>query len=105
MELGSGPEEERFRDEVRTFLAEALPADVAERVKRGKAVGKTALNEWTQRLHARGWAAPGWPVEHGGTGWSLVERQIFEYCQGLRELDRQRQHIVAVVVHSICARR
>ena len=27
--------------------------------------------------HARGWAAPGWPREHGGPGWSLVQQAIF----------------------------
>ncbi|WP_234942686.1 acyl-CoA dehydrogenase family protein [Cupriavidus necator] len=32
---------------------------------------------WQRILHARGWAAPGWPREHGGPGWSLVEQAIF----------------------------
>jgi alkylation response protein AidB-like acyl-CoA dehydrogenase len=32
---------------------------------------------WQAILHARGWAAPAWPVEHGGCGWSAAQRYIF----------------------------
>jgi alkylation response protein AidB-like acyl-CoA dehydrogenase len=41
-------------------------------------VGKDDLARWTRILNRRGWAAPAWPVEHGGTGWSLIERHIFD---------------------------
>jgi len=67
-----------FRDEVRAFLAERLPEDIARRVRYGRAVGKEDQIRWTRILNARGWAAPHWPEEHGGTGWSLVERHIFD---------------------------
>ena len=33
--------------------------------------------EWQRRLHAQGWVAPNWPVEHGGTGWSVTQTFIF----------------------------
>jgi alkylation response protein AidB-like acyl-CoA dehydrogenase len=29
-------------------------------------------------LAAQGWGAPHWPVAHGGPGWSLAERRLFE---------------------------
>ena len=32
---------------------------------------------WQQSLAARGWAGINWPVEHGGTGWSPVQKYIF----------------------------
>lgn len=32
---------------------------------------------WQRILHARGWVAPAWPVEHGGCGWPLTQRYIF----------------------------
>lgn len=36
---------------------------------------------WQKILHARGWAAPDWPVEYGGTDWTVVQRYIFaEEC-------------------------
>ena len=38
--------------------------------------------DWQRILHRRGWAAPAWPVEFGGPGWSVEQRFIFaeEYC-------------------------
>ncbi|PNB53313.1 acyl-CoA dehydrogenase, partial [Pseudomonas sp. GW531-E2] len=32
---------------------------------------------WQRILHRRGWAAPSWPVEHGGPGWGEMQRYIF----------------------------
>jgi alkylation response protein AidB-like acyl-CoA dehydrogenase len=71
-------EQQAFRQEVEVFLAEHLPADVAAKVKRGAGVSKEELTQWTRILNAKGWAAPAWPVEHGGTGWNLVQRHIFD---------------------------
>jgi len=34
--------------------------------------------EWQAILHARGWLAYQWPREYGGTGWSPLQRYIFE---------------------------
>jgi alkylation response protein AidB-like acyl-CoA dehydrogenase len=71
-------EQQAFQQEVEVFLAEHLPADVAAKVKRGAGVSKEELTQWTRILNAKGWAAPAWPVEHGGTGWNLVQRHIFD---------------------------
>ena len=72
------PEQRAFKDEVETFLRDHLPATVAAKVKRGAGVSKDELTEWTRTLNFKGWAAPAWPVEHGGTGWSLMQRHIFD---------------------------
>ena len=72
------PEQAAFKDEVETFLREHLPEHVAAKVKRGAGVSKEELTHWTRTLNAKGWAAPAWPVEHGGTGWNLVQRHIFD---------------------------
>ena len=71
-------EQQAFKDEVEAFLAEQLPASVAAKVKRGAGGSKEELTQWTRTLNAKGWAAPAWPVEHGGTGWNLVQRHIFD---------------------------
>ena len=72
------PEQLVFKEEVETFLARNLPPEVAAKVKRGASVSKEELTQWTRTLNAKGWAAPAWPVEHGGTGWNLVQRHIFD---------------------------
>ena len=69
-----------FRDEVRAFLREHLTEDMV----RATWLNTSVFSEpdvglrWQRILHARGWVAPAWPVEHGGAGWSLVRRWIFE---------------------------
>ncbi|MCW2395319.1 MULTISPECIES: acyl-CoA dehydrogenase family protein [unclassified Sphingobium] len=69
--------EQAFAEEVRAFVRAQCPANVREKVT--NAVGITAAERlaWHKALHARGWAAPHWPVEHGGTGWSPVQTYIF----------------------------
>ena len=70
---------ESFRQEVRAFIREALPAELRARVERGyDLLSRDDHTFWQKQLHARGWAAPGWPVEHGGTGWSAAQRQVFD---------------------------
>ena len=70
--------QQAFRDEVRVFLHAHLPADIADAVRRGAGVGKADLVRWTKILNEQGWAAPNWPVADGGTGWSLIERHLFD---------------------------
>ena len=77
MDLSFSPGERAFRDEVRAFVAAQLPPDVRAKVQRGDALVKDDYARWQAILHARGWVAPGWPREYGGTGWSAVERHIF----------------------------
>ncbi len=67
-----------FRDDVRAFLATALRPEMAARVEAGYALGRDELMEWHRLLHARGWIAPGWPREAGGTGWSEEQRYVFD---------------------------
>ncbi|HET9033218.1 MAG TPA: acyl-CoA dehydrogenase family protein [Dokdonella sp.] len=79
MDLAFTAEEQAFRDEVRTFLRDKLPADIRRRVHLGDG---SQINEdiprWQKILNARGWGAPAWPVEFGGTGWSKARQFIFE---------------------------
>ena len=70
---------ESFRQEVRAFIREALPVELRARVERGyDLLTRDDHTFWQKQLHARGWAAPGWPVEFGGTGWGGAQRQVFD---------------------------
>lgn len=78
MDIDFTPEELAFRDEVRAFLRESLPHDLAEKVRLNKHLGKEDHLRWQRILHARGWYAPAWPEEYGGPGWNVVQRHLFE---------------------------
>jgi alkylation response protein AidB-like acyl-CoA dehydrogenase len=79
MNLDHSPQDSAFRDEVRTFLDESLTPLLREAGSRVTSVfvDKQFSLPWQKILHARGWAAPSWPKEHGGPGWTDVQRYIF----------------------------
>jgi len=80
MDIDFSPEDLAFRDEVRAFLKSDLP----EAVRLGAAASPTVFVEpevgqvWNAVLHNKGWLGYQWPVEYGGTGWSPLQRYIFE---------------------------
>lgn len=78
MDLTLTPEEIAFRDEVRAWLASAMPAPIKRKVDLGLTLVKDDYVTWQKILHAKGWAAPAWPKEHGGPGWTVVQRYLFE---------------------------
>ena len=78
MELNFTTEEEAFRAEVRAFLADKLPERLSAKVRGGQILAKADVEEWHAILNARGWLANHWPEQHGGPGWTAVEKFIFE---------------------------
>jgi len=78
MDLTYTPEEQAFRDDVRGWLADRLSPRLAAKVKKAQRLTKDDYLEWHALLRERGWMAWHWPVEHGGTGWTPVEKHIFE---------------------------
>jgi alkylation response protein AidB-like acyl-CoA dehydrogenase len=72
-----------FRDEVRAFFASEYDAAVAQSLFAGQGSDyKEAIVSWQKKLHAKGWIAPGWPKEYGGTGWSVTQKFIYETERG-----------------------
>jgi alkylation response protein AidB-like acyl-CoA dehydrogenase len=78
MDLNFTPAELAFRDEVRQFMRDQLPHDIAHRVKNGLATHADDYTRWQKILYRRGWGAPGWPKQFGGPGWGPVEMHIFD---------------------------
>ena len=78
MELEYSADELAFRDDVREFLASKLPVRLSDKVKLGKRLTKADLEEWHAILNARGWLAVNWPTEWGGTGWTAVQKHVFD---------------------------
>ena len=78
MDFKDSPADVAFRNEVRQFVATNLPQAIRDRVLGFRRVPREDYVNWQRILHARGWGAPGWPVEFGGTGWNARQRTIFE---------------------------
>lgn len=66
-----------FRADVRTFVRETLPADIAEKVARGRELGKSDYVRWQKILNERGWLTGAWPEAWGGGGWSAARQLAF----------------------------
>ncbi|MBO9429524.1 acyl-CoA dehydrogenase family protein [Sulfitobacter sp. R18_1] len=78
MDLSYTDEERAFREEVRQFLAEKLPKELSEKVRRGQELSKDDHERWHAILNEQGWLATNWPKEFGGAAWNAVQRHIFE---------------------------
>jgi hypothetical protein len=78
VDLNYSQEETAFRDEVRGWLNANLPQDLRDKVASYQELGREDLLRWHRILAKKGWVAPAWPREWGGTGWNVVQRYIFE---------------------------
>jgi alkylation response protein AidB-like acyl-CoA dehydrogenase len=78
MQLKFSAADEAFRQEVRSFVQARLPADIRRKVELGLRLEHQDYVTWFNILEEKGWLTPGWPVAHGGPGWSHVQRYIFD---------------------------
>jgi alkylation response protein AidB-like acyl-CoA dehydrogenase len=76
-------EEQAFQAEVRVFFKNEFPAEYRSKVDGNIRLSKEEIVNWQKILFKKGWAAPSWPVEHGGTGWTQTQRHIFSTEMGL----------------------
>lgn len=79
MNVDFSPKLAAFRAEVADFFATAPTPAIREAGRKTTSVFAPFKQcmEWHKILFEKGWAAPHWPVEHGGTGWSVEQRFIF----------------------------
>ena len=78
MRFDFSAEDEAFRLEVRDFFARHLPRDMARRFFiGGHPPDRADVRRFQALLHERGWGAPHWPKEWGGTDWSPLRKHLF----------------------------
>ena len=77
MHVSFTSEENDFQKEVNSFFNEKYPANIKEKQNRSVPLEKEDFIRWQKTLYEQGWAAPNWPVEYGGTGWTPVQKYIF----------------------------
>jgi alkylation response protein AidB-like acyl-CoA dehydrogenase len=78
MDLNYSTAELAFRDDVRAWLDASVPAELRRKVLDYEELTKDDLVGWHRTLADKGWIAPAWPREWGGTDWTPVERYLFE---------------------------
>ncbi|HSN96940.1 MAG TPA: acyl-CoA dehydrogenase family protein [Candidatus Nanopelagicales bacterium] len=76
MDLSFSPQHLAFRDEVRAFIAEAMPPHIREKAAADSHFEHHEVMEWHKILYRKGWVAPHWPEEFGGSGLDVTSRFI-----------------------------
>jgi alkylation response protein AidB-like acyl-CoA dehydrogenase len=81
VDIDLSKEDLAFRDEVRTFLDEKLSDDIREgsRLTPGVRTPAIIARRWAGILAEKSWLCHNWPAEHGGPGWDVVQKYIFEF--------------------------
>jgi alkylation response protein AidB-like acyl-CoA dehydrogenase len=80
MDLSFNDEDRNFQQQVRTWLETAWPPEMREKQARS-ALGRLSREDivrWQKKLAEKGWAAPNWPKEHGGAGFTATQKYIFD---------------------------
>ncbi|MFZ4608120.1 MAG: acyl-CoA dehydrogenase family protein, partial [Caulobacter sp.] len=77
MNLEFSPEDLAFRDEVRTFIEQNYPESLRGKQDEGDELSKEDFLAWHKVLAKKGWVAPSWPKEWGGTDWTSTQKYIF----------------------------
>jgi len=80
MDLAFSKEDLKFREEVRTFIAEKYDDELRRKMALSKNgyLDKEGQVQWQKALYERGWIAPNWPKEHGGAGFTGNQKYIFD---------------------------
>lgn len=69
-----------FTEEVRDFLSDKLTPELRHfgDAYASYSLPRSVAEEWTGILDEKGWSVPEWPVEYGGTGWSVEQVVTFK---------------------------
>jgi len=78
MDLAFTPEEQAFRAEIRAWVRDHLPPELAHKVHHALRLSRDDLQGWAKVLGRKGWLGHGWPKAFGGPGWNAVQKHLFE---------------------------
>ena len=79
MDASYSKEEEIFRDEVRQWLIDNLPPEIKDQTLGGSTLEPDLMIRWHKTLFEKGWIAPEFSKEMGGSGLNDTEQFIFNY--------------------------
>ena len=79
MDFGYAPENDAFRQEVRTFIADNVTPELQVELKHSRLKGPGPLTkQLLLKLGDEGWIGMSWPKEYGGQERDLIDQYIFE---------------------------
>ena len=90
MEMNLSAEDEAFRHEIRSFIEDKLSPAMREasNLTSGVFAEFDIGQRWHKALYEKGWIAPSWPKEHGGTAWTPMQRYIYDSEAGAAGVPR-----------------
>ncbi|MBC8023857.1 MAG: acyl-CoA dehydrogenase family protein, partial [Burkholderiales bacterium] len=77
MDLRFSPEENAFRQELRSFFRSEVPEIIRKKVSENRHLSKEEMITSHKVLHAKGLTVPHWPKEWGGADWTPVQHYIY----------------------------
>jgi alkylation response protein AidB-like acyl-CoA dehydrogenase len=82
MDFTLTPEQQSFRDEVRSWLTKNLPKDWSSKVQAASDVPREEaydfLRQWQRKMYDAGFVGLTWPKESGGRGLTFMEEMILQ---------------------------
>ena len=78
MDLAFTPQEQTFRQEVRSWVRDSLPGDISHKVLNALHLSREDMQQWARILGKKGWLGHAWPKEFGGPGWNAIQKHLFE---------------------------
>jgi alkylation response protein AidB-like acyl-CoA dehydrogenase len=82
MDFTLTPEQQSFRDEVRSWLSKNLPEDWSSKVQAASDVPREEaydfLRAWQRKMYEAGFVGLTWPKESGGRGLTFMEEMILQ---------------------------
>ncbi len=88
MDVNYSKDDMNFREEAQHFFAHELPGELKEKLEKGSPIYKEDQILWQKTLAKKGWAGINWPVEYGGTGWTVTQKAIFAEEQAKHDAPR-----------------
>ena len=78
MDLTFTPEEQKFREDIRAWVAASLPQHISHKVHNALHQTRADMQDWAKILGKKGWLGYAWPKEFGGPGWNAIQKHLFE---------------------------
>jgi len=78
MDLAFTPEEQQFREDIRSWVTSNLPKEISYKVHNDLNLTRDDMQGWAKILGKKGWLGHAWPKEFGGPGWNAIQKHVFE---------------------------